>query len=100
MRSDLAAPNCCLLVNFFLLFSVSYVVGVIFLHYSASLVSQYLLQNVSVAHFYELIFVFVSRVVGKSMVVLGMMESILQPVESRSAGAGMGYCACTAVLCL
>lgn len=32
-------PNCCLLLNFFLLFGASYILGVIFLHYSASIVS-------------------------------------------------------------
>lgn len=31
-------PGCCLLLNFFLLFGVSYVLGVVFLHYSASMV--------------------------------------------------------------
>lgn len=32
-------PGCCLLLNFFLLFGISYVLGVVFLHYSVSLVS-------------------------------------------------------------
>lgn len=35
---DVSNPGCCLLLNFFLLFGVSFVLGVAFLHYSASMV--------------------------------------------------------------